>query len=169
MGELFGLGILLTLQDRASHGVQHASHALEELEQQTRDTINAVSDLDRANTGLSASNPSMTLTEMAQSMRQYTYYYDRYGRRHRYHSNRFNRELMRMTGSANDMARSLESSIRPWGQFAGMTRSGRQVASMLQGISRETLTAREQLEIIYEEEELFFKPVIFLNEIDKGE
>lgn len=145
MGELFGLGILLTLQDRASHGVQHASHALEELEQQTRDTINAVSDLDRANTGLSASNPSMTLTEMAQSMRQYTYYYDRYGRRHRYHSNRFNRELMRMTGSANDMARSLESSIRPWGQFAGMTSSGRQVASMLQGISRETLTAQRAL------------------------
>ena len=145
MGELFGLGILLTLQDRASRGVQNASHNLEELERQTRETINAVSDLERANTGLSASNPSMTLTEMAQSMRQYTYYYDRYGRRHRYHSNQFNRELMRMTGSANDMAHSLESSIRPWGQFAGMTRSGRQVASMLQGISRETLTAQRAL------------------------
>lgn len=145
MGELFGLGILLTLQDRASRGVQNASHNLEELERQTRETINAVSDLERANTGLSASNPSMTLSEMAQSMRQYTYYYDRYGRRHRYHSNQFNRELMRMTGSANDMAHSLESSIRPWGQFAGMTSSGRQVASMLQGISRETLTAQRAL------------------------
>ena len=36
-------------------------------------------------------------------------------------------------------------------------------------LNMETVTAREQLEIIYEEEELFFKPVIFLNEIDKGE
>ena len=87
MGELFGLGILLTLQDRATNGVHVATHALEDLEDQTRDVINAVSDLDRANTGLSSSNPSMTLTEMAQSMRQYTYYYDQYGRRHRYHSN----------------------------------------------------------------------------------
>ena len=145
MGELFGLGILLTLQDRATRGVQHATSALEDLEQQTRETINAVSDLDRANTGLSSSNPSMTLTEMAQSMRRYTYYYDQYGRRHRYHSNQFNRELMRMTGSANDMAQSLESSIRPWGQIAGMTNSGRQVASMMQGIARETQTAQRAL------------------------
>ena len=76
MGELFGLGILLTLQDRASRGVQNASSNLEELERQTRETINAVTDLDRANTGLSSSNPSLTLTEMASSMRQYTYDYD---------------------------------------------------------------------------------------------
>lgn len=145
MGELFGLGILLTLQDRASRGVQNASSNLEELERQTRETINAVTDLERANTGLSSSNPSMTLTDMASSMRQYTYYYDQYGRRHRYHSNQFNRELMRMTGSANDMAQSLESSIRPWGQFAGMTSSGRQVASMMQGIARETQTAQRAL------------------------
>lgn len=145
MGELFGLGILLTLQDRATNGVHVATHALEDLEDQTRDVINAVSDLDRANTGLSSSNPSMTLTEMAQGMRQYTYYYDQYGRRHRYHSNQFNRELMRMTGSANDMARSLESSIRPWGQIAGMTQSGRRVASMMQGIARETRTAYRAL------------------------
>ena len=145
MGELFGLGILLTLQDRASRGVQNASSNLEELERQTRETINAVTDLERANTGLSSTNPSMTLTEMAQSMRQYTYYYDQYGRRHRYHSNQFNRELMRMTGSANDMAQSLESSIRPWGQFAGMTSSGRQVASIMQGIARETQVAQRAL------------------------
>lgn len=33
----------------------------------------------------------------------------------------------------------------------------------------ETVTSRKQLEIIFEEEELFFKPVIFLDELDKGE
>lgn len=145
MGELFGLGILLTLQDRATQGVHVATHALEELEDQTRDVINSVTDLDRANTGLSSSNPSMTLTEMAQGMRQYTYYYDQYGRRHRRHSRQFDQELMRMTGSANDMARSIEGSIRPWGQIAGMTQSGRRVADMMQGIARETRTAYRAL------------------------
>lgn len=145
MGGLFGLGILLTLQDRASSSVRYATGNLERLEQQTRETINAVTDLERANTGLSSSNPSMTLSEMASQMHTYTYYYDQFGRLRRRHNNSWQRELMRMTGSANDMAQSLQNTIRPWGQFAGMTSSGKQVARMMNGIARETLTARRAL------------------------
>lgn len=47
--------------------------------------------------------------------------------------------------------------------------SGDNIPYIKDTLNMETVTAREQLEIIYEEEELFFKPVIFLNEIDKGE
>ena len=47
--------------------------------------------------------------------------------------------------------------------------SGDNIPYIKDTFNMETVTSREQLEIIFEEEELFFKPVIFLDELEKGE
>lgn len=47
--------------------------------------------------------------------------------------------------------------------------SGNNIPYITEMLNMETVTSRKQLEFIYEEEELFFKPVIFLDELDKGE
>jgi hypothetical protein len=47
--------------------------------------------------------------------------------------------------------------------------SGDNIPYIKDTFNMETVTSRDQLEIIFEEEELFFKPVIFLDELEKGE
>lgn len=47
--------------------------------------------------------------------------------------------------------------------------SGGNIPYIKDTFNMETVTSRDQLEIIFEEEELFFKPVIFLDELEKGE
>ena len=47
--------------------------------------------------------------------------------------------------------------------------SGDNITYLKDMLNMETITSRKQLEIIFEEEELFFKPVIFLDELEKGE
>jgi hypothetical protein len=47
--------------------------------------------------------------------------------------------------------------------------SGDNIPYIKDKFNMETVTSRDQLEIIFEEEELFFKPVIFLDELEKGE
>ena len=47
--------------------------------------------------------------------------------------------------------------------------SGDNIPYLKDTLNMETITSRKQLEIIFEEEELFFNPVIFLDELEKGE
>ena len=47
--------------------------------------------------------------------------------------------------------------------------SGNNIPYLKDRLNMETVTSRKQLEIIFKEEELFFKPVIFLDELEKGE